>query len=160
MKKYYITTPIYYVNDLPHLGHAYSTIAADVIARHFRTKKYKVMFLTGTDEHGKKVAQAAKEAKLPAEKFTDKISKQFKKTWKNLNISYDRFIRTTNLEHIETVQKILQKLKDKGLVFKGKYSGLYCSGCEAYKTKKDLVNGKCPEHDIKPEKNHRELLDF
>ena len=159
-KKFYITTPIYYVNEPPHIGHAYTTIAADTIARYYRAKNYKVMFLMGTDEHGQKVAQSAQEKGVSSKEYVDQVSKLFKETWKNLGIEYDNFIRTTDPEHIKTVQEILQKLYDKKLIYKGEYEGLYCVGCEQYKTKKDLIDGKCPDHNKKPEKVKEECYLF
>lgn len=151
MKKYYITTPIYYVNNPPHIGHAYTTLAADVLARYFRLKKYQVMFLTGTDEHGQKVAQSARDKNTSPQKYTDLISGKYKKIWRHLGIGYDKFIRTTDHQHIKKVQVILQKLYDKKLIYQGEYQGLYCVGCEEYKGKRDLKKGKCPVHKKKPE---------
>ena len=150
-KKFYVTTPIYYVNDRPHLGHSYTTIAADVLARYFRLQGERVFFLTGTDEHGAKIEKAAQKADKTPKQLCDQNSKIFRKTWENLNISYDNFIRTTDADHIKTVQKVLQILYDKKFIYKGIYEGFYCVGCEQYKTKTDLINGKCPEHQIKPE---------
>ena len=150
-KKFYITTPIYYSNQPPHVGSAYTTIAADTLARYHRIKEEDVFFLTGVDEHGSKVAQAAKEARKSPQEFCDEISAKFQKTWKTLNISNNSFIRTTNPGHKKVVQKVLQKLFDDGFIYKGKYEGLYCVGCERYLTKNDLVNGKCPEHQKEPE---------
>src|SRR3989339_786915 len=154
MNKFYITTPIYYVNDKPHLGHAYTTIAADILARYYRKQigDDNVFRLTGTDEHGVKIAQAAEKAgKLPQD-FSDEVSAQFQATWQKLNISNNDFIRTTEFRHEEAVIEILLKLKDaKGpsgqpVLYQGEYEGLYCTGCEAYKTESDLVDGKCPDH--------------
>lgn len=149
-KKFYLTTPIYYVNDRPHLGHAYTTIAADILARYHR-QEGKVFFLTGTDEHGKKIEQAAQKFNKTPKQLCDENSEKFKKAWQNLNISYDNFIRTTDLKHISTVQKTLQILYDKKFIYKGTYKGLYCFGCEQYKKKSDLINGKCPDHQTEPE---------
>ena len=150
-KRFFITTPIYYVNAQPHLGHSYTTIAADVLARYHRLQNKKVFFLTGTDEHGAKIEKVAQEANKSPQQLCNENSKLFKKAWQNLNISYDNFIRTTNSNHIKSVQRVLQILYDKKLVYKGTYKGLYCLGCEQYKTKSDLINGKCPDHQIKPE---------
>jgi len=150
-KKFYITTPIYYVNDRPHLGHAYTTIAADVLARYHQLQDKEVFFLTGTDEYGAKIEKAAQKANKSPQQLCDQNSEIFKKTWQNLNISYDSFLRTTNPNHIKAVQKVLQILYDKKFIYKGTYEGLYCVGCEQYKTKTDLIKGKCPEHQIKPE---------
>lgn len=149
-KTFYITTAIDYVNAAPHIGHAFEKVLADAIARNHKQKGEKVHFLTGTDENAQKNAQAAKEAGIPTKKFVDQNSKLFIDLCKKLNIEYDRFIRTTEIEHIKKSQEIFKKVYDKGEIYKGKYEGLYCSGCEAFKTDKDLVNGKCEEHNIKP----------
>ncbi len=145
-KKFYITTPIYYVNDVSHVGHAYTTIAADVLARYHRSLKEDVFFLTGTDEHGAKVAEAAKKAGKEPKEFCDEVSLRFKKTWERLNISNDYFFRTTDECHGKIVQEILQKVYDRGLIKKGIYEGLYCIGCEKFLTENDLVDGCCPLH--------------
>lgn len=145
-KKFYVTTPIYYVNDVPHIGHAYTTIAADVLARYHRLLGKKVFFLTGTDEHGAKVAEAAnKEGKKP-EKFCDGVVLRFVNSWKKLNIKNDYFIRTTDPRHEKVVQRLLQKVYDNGYIYSGIYEGLYCVGCEKFLTETDLVDGKCPLH--------------
>ena len=150
-KKFYLTTPVYYTNRAPHVGTAYTNVAADVLARYHRQKDEKVFFLTGTDEHGEKIAQAAKEVdKLPRE-FVDKISDEFKKTWSVLNISYDKFIRTTDKEHEEGVRKFIFQLKEKGVIYQDKYQALYCPNCEDFVQKKDLIDGKCPYHGKEPE---------
>lgn len=148
MNKFYITTPVYYINDIPHVGHAYTTIAADVLARYYRTKfgEKNVYFLTGTDEHGAKIAEAAKSKNQDPQQFVDELVPKFKNTWKNLNISYDVFFRTTNPKHEKFVQDFLIKLKEKGLIYKKKYEGLYCVGCEKFVLEKDLKDGKCPDH--------------
>ncbi|NCN07563.1 methionine--tRNA ligase [Candidatus Falkowbacteria bacterium] len=151
MNKFYITTPIYYVNDKPHIGHAYTTIAADVLARFHRLKGEEVFFLTGTDEHGAKVAASAEQAgKLPQD-FCDENSAKFQLIWDRLNISNDHFIRTTSDQHKAGVEKFLTKLKEVGAVYEGDYSGLYCTGCEKFITEKELVNGLCPDHKKEPE---------
>lgn len=151
MKKFYITTPIYYPNDIPHIGHAYTTVATDVLARWHKLKGDKVWFLTGTDEHGKKIQNAAeKKGKSPKE-FVNELVPKFKDAWKKLNVNYDRFIRTTDKDHEKKVQEILKKVYDKGDIYLGKYEGYYCTGCEAYYTEKDLVNGCCPIHKTKVE---------
>lgn len=151
MGRFYITTPIYYVNDRPHIGHAYTTIAADILARFHRLKGEQVFFLTGTDEHGTKVAQGAKIAGLPPKKFCDQNAKLYKESWKNLDISFDKFIRTTDTEHEEAVKKFMTKLKEKGVIYEGTYRGLYCTGCEKFITEKELVDGICPDHKKPPE---------
>ncbi len=150
--KFYITTPIYYVNDKPHIGHAYTTIAADVIARFYRQKRYDVFFLTGTDEHGAKNAESAKAAGLKPQEFVDQMSELFRLTWKNLNIKYDDFIRTTDQFHVDAVNKFMARLKENGDIYEDKYEGLYCTGCEKFMTEKELVEGKCPDHKRKPKK--------
>lgn len=153
-KKFYITTPIYYVNDRPHIGHAYTTIAADVMARYWRAKigTDAVYFLTGTDEHGNKVADKADaEGKTPKE-YADEISQLFKDAWQNLGIEYNQFIRTTDAHHEKSVDVFMQKLKDSGALYEGTYEGLYCTGCERFYTDKELAeDGTCPLHHTKPE---------
>ncbi|MAH49512.1 methionine--tRNA ligase [Candidatus Pacearchaeota archaeon] len=159
-KKFYVTTPVYYPNDIPHIGHAYTTIAADIVARFHKLKGEDVFFLTGTDDHGKKIVQAAKKAGLPPKEFIDKLIPKFKQAWKKLNIKYDRFIRTTDKDHEKIVQEILQKVFNKGDIYKGEYEGYYCTGCEAYYTEKDLENGCCPIHKTKIEKLKEESYFF
>ncbi len=146
MDKFYVTTPIYYVNDVPHIGHSYTTIAADVLARWHRLRGDKVFFLTGTDEHGAKVAQSAAAAGLEPKEFCDQVSARFKAVWKTLNISNDAFIRTTDKAHVEAVSKFLTELDDRGFIYKGEYTGLYCVGCERYYSRDELEDGKCPLH--------------
>lgn len=144
-KGFYITTPIYYVNDIPHIGHAYTTIAADILARYMRMLGRKVFFLTGTDEHGQKVEKAALQKERTPKNHADIMVENFKALWKELNISNDAFIRTTDEQHIKIVQEVLQKLYDKGEIVKRKYSGMYCTPCERFWTEKDLIEGKCPD---------------
>ncbi|HPN96635.1 MAG TPA: methionine--tRNA ligase [Candidatus Moranbacteria bacterium] len=153
MNKFYITTPIYYVNAKPHIGHAYTTIAADVLARFYRQQlgKENVFFLTGTDEHGQKIQKVAESAGKNPQEFTDEIVAHFKELWDKLDIKYDNFIRTTDESHKKAVQKVLQTLYDNGAIYKGEYEGLYCIGCEQFKNESDLVDGKCPDHNIVPE---------
>ncbi|MCX6746966.1 MAG: methionine--tRNA ligase [Candidatus Pacearchaeota archaeon] len=146
MKKFYITTAIDYVNAKPHVGHAFEKVLADAIARYHRQKGESVWFLTGTDENAQKNAIAAKEKGISTKKFVDENSKSFIELCKKLNISNDDFIRTTEERHKKIVQSIFKQVYEKGDIYKGTYEGLYCSGCEAYKTEKDLVDGKCPEH--------------
>ncbi len=152
MKKILITTPIYYVNDKPHIGHAYTTIAADVLTRFFKGQGKDVFFLTGTDEHGINIARAAEKAGKDPKTFCDENSELFKGAWKNLNIQYDYFIRTTSKHHEKRVAEFLTKLKEKNAVYEKEYKGLYCSGCEKFLTEKELIDGKCPDHKTKPEK--------
>lgn len=157
MAKFYITTPIYYVNDKPHIGHAYTTIVADILARYHRLKGDQTYFLTGTDEHGSKVAQSAEKINYHPQKFCDERSAMYQLAFDTLNISNDDFIRTTEKRHEERVMVILEKMKKgktpKGndVFFEGEYSGLYCTGCEAYKKEEDLIDGKCPDHLREPE---------
>ena len=150
-EKFYVTTPIYYVNGKPHIGHVYTTLAADILARWNKFKGKKVFFLTGTDEHGKKIQETAKENGKSPKEFTDEISLEFKDMFKKLNFDYDNFIRTTDDYHIKNVEKVLQKLYDKGLIYKGEYESHYCIGCEQYLKESDLVEGKCPLHNRIPE---------
>jgi methionyl-tRNA synthetase len=151
-QKFYITTPIYYTNQKPHIGTAYTTIAADVLARYYRLIEDEVFFLTGTDEHGEKIAQAAENAGKKPQEFVDEIADAFKQTWRKLNISYDKFIRTTSDEHKEGAGEFISQLKESGHIYQDEYRGLYCSGCEDFITKKELTeDGKCPYHGKKPE---------
>ena len=159
-KKFYVTTPIYYPNDIPHIGHAYTTIAADVVARWHKLRGYSVFFLTGTDDHGKKIALAAEKAGKNPKKFTDELIPKFKDAWKKLNIDYNKFIRTTDKHHESVVKEVLQKVFDKGDIYKGEYEGFYCTDCEAYYTEKDLINGCCPIHKTKVEKLKEESYFF
>ncbi|MFH1585716.1 MAG: methionine--tRNA ligase [archaeon] len=158
--KFYVTTPIYYPNDIPHVGHAYTTIVADVLARANKKKGKEVFFLTGTDEHGKKIQKVAESKGKTPKQFVDSLAPHFKDAWKKLNIQYDYFIRTTDKDHEKVVKEILQKVYDKGDIYKGKYEGLYCTGCEAYYTEKDLENGCCPIHKKKIEKLSEESYFF
>ena len=144
-KPFYITTPIYYPSGNPHIGHCYTTVACDSIARYKRMQGYDVMFLTGTDEHGLKIEQKAAEKGVTPKQYVDEIVEIFKKLWSYMNINYDRYIRTTDDYHIETVQKIFKELYDKGYIYKGEYSGKYCTPCESFWTDSQLVDGKCPE---------------
>ena len=144
-KHFYITTPIYYPSGNPHIGHCYTTAACDSIARYKRMQGYDVMFLTGTDEHGQKIEQKAAEKGVTPKAYVDEISELFKGLWKFMNISYDRYIRTTDDYHIESVQKIFKELYDRGYIYKGEYKGKYCTPCESFWTESQLVDGKCPE---------------
>jgi methionyl-tRNA synthetase len=142
---FYITTPIYYVNDVPHIGHAYTTIAADILARFKRLEGYQVFFLTGTDEHGQKVEKAAQERGVEPKAHCDEMVIRFQSLWKRLNISNDDFIRTTEPRHKRVVQRILQDLYERGEIYQDNYEGWYCVPCERFWTEKDLVDGKCPD---------------
>lgn len=159
-KSYFITTAIDYVNAKPHIGHAYEKILADVVARWHRLKGEKVHFLTGTDENAQKNAQAAKEAKKSVNEFIDTNAQHFVTLCKELAISNDEFIRTTETRHIKKAQEIIQKVYDKGDIYKGSYEGLYCEGCEEFKTEKDLVEGKCPDHHVAPKHMSEEAYFF
>ncbi len=159
-KKFYVTTPIYYVNSEPHVGSAYTTIAADIFARWHRLLEEDVYFLTGTDEHGQKIQESAEKKGVSPKKFVDEISGKFKKVFEDLNISNDDFIRTTDKDHEKAVQDILQKLYDKKLIYKGEYESYYCVGCEQYLNKGDLVDGKCVLHKTEPEKVKEESYMF
>ncbi|MBN2223123.1 MAG: methionine--tRNA ligase [Deltaproteobacteria bacterium] len=149
--RFYITTPIYYVNAAPHIGHAYTTIVADVVTRYKRLTGAETFFLTGTDEHGDKVMRAAAAKGVSPKQYADEISGLFKGLWVDLMITNDRFIRTTDPDHIGVVQSILQKVYDSGDIYFAKYGGLYCVGCERFYTERELVDGKCPDHDTTPE---------
>ena len=143
--KFYITTPIYYVNDVPHIGHAYTTVAADVLARYWRLRGREIFFLTGLDEHGQKVQQAAAKSGIDPQTHCDKLAPQFENLWKKLNISNDAFIRTTDAQHKKVVQRYLQELFDKQLIYKADYSGWYCTFDERFWTEKDVADGVCPD---------------
>ncbi|WP_432649249.1 methionine--tRNA ligase [Huintestinicola sp.] len=145
-KPFYITTPIYYPSGNPHIGHCYTTVACDSIARYRRMQGYDVMFLTGTDEHGQKIEQKAAEKGVTPKEYVDEIVAVFKNLWSYMNISYDRYIRTTDDYHVKTVQTIFKALYDKGYIYKGEYKGKYCTPCESFWTESQLdENGKCPE---------------
>lgn len=144
-KNFYITTPIYYPSGNPHIGHCYTTVFSDVIARYKRAQGYNVIFLTGTDEHGQKIEEKALEQNISPKQYVDNIVENFKDLWCTMNISYDRFIRTTDDLHIKTVQSIFKKLYDKGHIYKGEYSGKYCTPCESFWTESQLNEGKCPD---------------
>jgi methionyl-tRNA synthetase len=161
--KFYVTTPIYYVNAEPHIGHVYTTVAADVLARYYREKfgNDNVFFMTGTDEHGAKIQEIAKANNKTPKQFTDEVANKFKATWESLNISYDNFIRTTDKDHEESVKWVTQKLFDQGDIYKGKYEALYCVGCEQYKTISELTDGKiCPDHNRECEVHEEEAYLF
>ena len=144
-KKFYITTPIYYPSANFHIGHCYTTIVADAIARYKRLTGYDVFYLTGTDEHGEKIQKKANEAGVTPKEYVDKIVANAKDLWKSLDISYDKFIRTTDEEHVKCVQKIFERLYKQGDIYKGEYKGLYCTPCESFWTETQLINGKCPD---------------
>ncbi|MCS7263131.1 MAG: methionine--tRNA ligase [Aquificaceae bacterium] len=150
LMKFYVTTPIYYVNDVPHIGHAYTTLSADVLARYYRKRNYEVFFLTGTDEHGLKIQKTAEEKGLSPMELADRNSENFKKLWEFMGISYDRFIRTTEKEHVELVKEVFAKSAERGDIYLGEYEGWYCVGCEEFKPEGELLDGRlCPIH-LKP----------
>ena len=142
---YYLTTPIYYVNSVPHLGTAYTTIAADVLARYRRMLGDDVLFLTGLDEHGQKIAQAAEEHGMDPQEWVDTIAPKFREAWELLDISNDDFIRTTEPRHERAAQVLMQKLKDEGYIYEGRYEGWYCVPDETFYTAEQLADGKCPD---------------
>lgn len=144
-KPYYVTTPIYYPSDNFHIGHCYTTVIADALARYKKLQGYDVYFLTGSDEHGQKIEDRAKKVGVTPKEFIDPIIDNAKDLWKALDVNYDRFIRTTDEDHVATVQKIMQKLYDQGDIYKGSYEGWYCTPCESYWTESQLVDGKCPD---------------
>ena len=146
--RFYITTPIYYPSDKLHIGHTYCTVATDAIARYQRLRGREVMFLTGTDEHGQKIEDKAAEAGVSPKEFVDKIvcgDRGVLDLWKLMNISNDRFIRTTDYYHVSAIQKIFKKMYENGDIYKGKYVGKYCKPCESFWTESQLVDGKCPD---------------
>ena len=149
-RTFYLTTPIYYVNAVPHLGHAYTTLIADTMCRYWRLAGDRVHFLTGTDEHGDKIAQAALKAGETPQAYADRIAAVFRDTWRRLGITHDDFIRTTEPRHTAVVQAILRKLHDAGEIYFGEYGGNYCYGCERFYTDRELVAGKCPDHQTPP----------
>ena len=159
-KKFYVTTAIDYVNSRPHCGHAFEKTLADALARYKRLQGLNVFFLTGVDENAQKNVEAAQKAKIPVKEFIDKNANLFIELCKKLNINYNKFIRTTAKEHALVVQRIIKKILDKKDIYKGTYEGLYCIGCETYYTEKDLVGGKCPEHNTLPELRKEEAYFF
>jgi methionyl-tRNA synthetase len=148
---FYITTPIYYVNSTPHIGHAYTTIAADILVRHHKQRGEETFFLTGTDEHASKVYRVAEEQGLDPKTYVDQIAESWKELPRLVDADYDFFIRTSDEGHKRFVQDFIQRIYDSGHIYQDVYAGLYCVGCEAFKTESELVDGKCPEHDIEPE---------
>jgi len=157
-KRFYLTTPIYYVNARPHIGTAYTTVVCDVVKRFYRLAGYDTYFSTGTDEHGAKVAQAAAENDQSPKAYVDEISALFRDTWKDFDIQNDRFVRTTDPEHVHVVRTILQRIYDAGDIYFGDYEGKYCFGCERFYSDRELVDGECPDHHTVPtiisEKNY------
>ncbi|MFP4039786.1 MAG: methionine--tRNA ligase, partial [Desulfosudaceae bacterium] len=149
--RFYLTTPIYYVNAQPHLGHAYTTIMADVACRFQAMLGREVFFLTGTDEHGDKIMKAALAENISPKEYADKISAQFQALWPQLNINYDYFVRTTDKAHKQVVRDILMTIYEAGDIYFSEYEGLYCYGCERFYGERELVDGKCPDHETVPE---------
>jgi len=151
MKRFYATTPIYYVNAKPHLGHAYTTIITDSVTRFYRMSGYDARFITGTDEHGDKIVQAAEKNGSTPGAYADQISALFRGTWPKLEIEHSGFVRTTEERHKKAVSTFMNLVNDKGDIYYGEYGGHYCFGCERFYTEKELVNGMCPDHQTKPE---------
>lgn len=160
MEKFYITTPIYYPSDKLHIGHSYCTVATDTMARYKRLRGYDVMFLTGTDEHGQKLERIAKKQGVTPKEYIDNVVVGIKQLWKTLNISYDKFIRTTDDYHVKTVQKIFKQLYDQGDIYKSTYEGWYCTPCESFFTEHQLIDGKCPDCGREVEKVKEESYFF
>jgi methionyl-tRNA synthetase len=150
MSRVYLTTPLYYVNAEPHLGHTYTTVIADTLARWHRSRHDQTLLVTGTDEHGDKIAQAAAAAGATPRAHADRVSKIFRDTWDACGITYDHFIRTTDDYHVRTVHEVLRRIEAAGDIYFGNYGGLYCYGCERFYTEKELVDGKCPDHQVAP----------
>jgi methionyl-tRNA synthetase len=150
MERIYLTTPLYYVNAEPHLGSAYTMIITDTLARYYRAHGWETFYLTGTDEHGNKIAQAAADAGVTPRAFTDQVSATFRAAWDACGITYDHFIRTTDPYHVRYVREFLTKIHETGDIYFDRYAGLYCFGCERFYTSKELRDGKCPDHLTEP----------
>ncbi|MCR4400905.1 MAG: class I tRNA ligase family protein, partial [Syntrophomonadaceae bacterium] len=157
---FYITTPIYYPSDNLHIGHAYTTVAADCVARFKRMQGFDVFFLTGSDEHGQKIERTAREKGMEPADYIEGIVANFKKLWQTLLITNDDFIRTTEERHRQAVQKIFQQVYEKGDIYKARYEGWYCTPCEAFWTERQLVDGKCPDCDRPVELTQEESYFF
>ena len=149
--QFFITTPIYYVNSHPHIGHAYTTVVADIFARYHKIFGQEVFLLTGTDEHGQKIEESAQKAHIPPQKFVDNISQEFQDLWTSLGIEYDKFIRTTEAFHKKRVQHVLTQLYETGEIFLKEYEGLYCVGCERFLDAEELQDGLCADHHVVPQ---------
>src|SRR5687768_11654252 len=160
MAKFFISTPIYYTNDVAHIGHAYSTIAADVMARYHRQQGAEVLFSTGTDENSAKVVKSAAAAKQSPQNFVDEMAVRWRQTWDQLEVSYDRFVRTTEPDHRAASYALFEKINAKGDFYKGVYEGLYCEGCEEFKKDGDLIDGLCPLHKVAPKQVQEENYFF
>jgi len=150
MERVYLTTPLYYVNAEPHLGSAYTMIITDTLARYYRANGWETFYLTGTDEHGDKIAQAAASAGIPPKEFVDRVSATFRAIWNEWQFTYDHFIRTTDSYHVRYVQELLTRIYEAGDIYFDRYAGLYCFGCERFYTEKELAGGKCPDHLTEP----------
>ena len=159
-EKYYITTAIAYTSGKPHIGNTYEIVLADAIARYKRQKGFDVYFQTGTDEHGEKIELKAKEKGITPKEFVDSVASEIKRIWDVMNTSYDKFVRTTDPNHEKIVQKIFDKMYDKGDIYKGEYSGLYCTPCESFWTESQLVDGKCPDCGREPVEKKEEAYFF
>ena len=157
IKKFYVTTAIDYTNDVIHIGHAYQKLLADSLARYHRLIGDKTYFLTGTDEHGQKVENSAKEKGIEPKEFVDQIAKKDKEQWDKLNVSYDRFMRTTDKDHIKFSQEFYLKAKANGDIYKAKYKGFYCEGCESFKEESELVDNRCEFH---PTKEVQKIVEY
>ncbi|MFN4132939.1 MAG: class I tRNA ligase family protein, partial [Candidatus Hadarchaeales archaeon] len=161
MAKFYITTPIYYINAEPHIGHAYTTVIADVLARWRRLRGDDVFFLTGLDENSVKTVEAAKARGFAnVQAYANFMAKKWQRVWQILNISNDDFIRTTQERHVKNVQELFLRLKNGGDIYKGVYEGFYCEGCEAYISEEELADGKCPLHKTSPKRVKEENYFF
>ncbi|MEG2570377.1 MAG: class I tRNA ligase family protein, partial [Clostridia bacterium] len=159
-EKFYITTPIYYPSDKLHIGHAYCTVSTDMEARYKRMRGFDVMFLTGSDEHGQKIARIAEEKGVTPQQYVDDIVAGIKDLWKLLNISNDRYIRTTDASHKAAVQKIFNQLYEQGDIYKSEYEGWYCTPCESFWNERQVVDGKCPDCGRPVELSHEESYFF
>ena len=159
-KKFYITTAIAYTSRKPHIGNAYDIVLADMIARYKKMMGYEVFLMTGSDEHGQKIEQYANEAGITPKEYVDNVSSQIKDVWNSLNTDYDKFIRTTDEDHVKTVQKIFKKLYEQGDIYKGSYEGKYCVPCESFFTASQLVDGKCPDCGREVKKTKEEAYFF
>src|SRR5499426_2742347 len=150
MEPLYLTTPIYYANAPPHLGHTYTTVVADVLARFWRARGRRVFRVTGTDEHGDKIAEAAAKAGVEPKAFVDRISDTFRSTWDATGLACEAFVRTTDAYHVEFVRRILAEIHARGDIYFGSYRGLYCYGCERFYQERELIDGLCPDHRVAP----------
>ena len=153
-RSYFVTTPIYYANAEPHIGHTYTTVVVDTLVRWHRSRGAEVWSVSGTDEHGEKMVEAAAKLGVPPAVFTERISALHQRTWAELGLSVSRFVRTTDPNHAKNVQRALQHVYDQGWIEQREYEGLYCVGCERFLTERDLVDGKCPDHERVPERSN------